>query len=404
MKKIIFFLFFIFFSQTGFTQPGCTDSQAINYEASANSNDGSCIYPTTNYMMDLVTVLGEELQENSGLIYVENELWIHNDAGNENEIYRINKATGEIEHTILIANADNEDWEDLAQDNDFIYIGDFGNNDGNRTDLRIFRIPKINLGNLIVNADVINFEFSDQTDFSQNPNNNDYDCEAFFYHNDSLHLFSKNWVNQKTRHYTVPAQPGDHIALLRDSLNAEGLITGADIDDDGVVALIGYTPSGVNFMWLLFDYQSNHFFSGNKRKISLGTGLTNSQTEGIAFTKNGNGFVSGENFTVLPPRLLRFSTSQWTDETVSIQENIVGDFIQVYPNPFNNEIRISIVEQLSVDACLVLKDIHGNELLKSVISSGENAIVLPASFLSAGWYILKIQMDEQQNYWKMVKY
>ena len=41
-----------------------------------------------------------------------------------------------------MSNIKNTDWEEISQDKDFIYIGDIGNNSGNRDDLKIYRAGK----------------------------------------------------------------------------------------------------------------------------------------------------------------------------------------------------------------------------------------------------------------------
>ncbi|MEM8907233.1 MAG: hypothetical protein AAGD05_05240, partial [Bacteroidota bacterium] len=276
----------------GWTQTGCTDPLATNYDPTAVDNDGSCVYAPTSYSLNSVALLPATLSESSGLALTTAGLWTHNDGGNAAELYRIDDTDGSIQQTITIANSMNQDWEDLAESEDYLYIGDFGNNNGDRMDLRIYRIDKSELGNAIVAAEVIEFAFSDQTDFSIQPNNHNFDCEAFFYYQDSLHLFSKNWVDNQTRHYSLPASPGSHTAILRESFDVQGLVTGADISEQGIISLIGYTGSGLNFMWLLFDYQAQQFFSGNKRRIDLGSGLTNSQTEGIVFEDQFTGYIS----------------------------------------------------------------------------------------------------------------
>ena len=192
--------FIINFSLKG--QSGCTDPQAINFDVMATDNDGSCLYGATQYQMEQRATLPEGLEEASGLAYLDGDLWTHNDGGNSNEIYRIDTLTGAILQTVLVGALENEDWEDLAQSNTHLFVGDFGNNAGNRMDLKVGRIDRNNLGNLIVSAQIINFSYSDQTDFTPLLNANDYDCEAFFFYQDSLHLFTKNWVDQQTRHYT----------------------------------------------------------------------------------------------------------------------------------------------------------------------------------------------------------
>jgi len=80
----------------------------------------------------------ESISETSGLIYYDNKLITHNDSGNAAELYEINSVNGSITRTITISNATNIDWEDIAQDDTYIYIGDIGNNSGSRTDLKFY--------------------------------------------------------------------------------------------------------------------------------------------------------------------------------------------------------------------------------------------------------------------------
>ena len=367
-------------------------------------NDGSCIYPATNFTLSNIAVLPELLNESSGLAFFNDGLWTHNDEGPD-EIYKIDQTTGEIVQTVLIANSNNKDWEDFAEDNEYLYIGDFGNNGGDRTNLRIYRVAKNALGGLIANAEKIEFSYIDQTDFTEKHNNNDYDCEAFFYHNDSLHLFTKNWVDNKTRHYTVPTIPGIHVAQLRDSLDVNGLITGADIGADGVIVLQGYTEIGLNFMWLLYDYADHHYFSGNKRRIDLGTALTNSQTEGIAFTQNGEGFISSENFNSLPPRLLSFNTRQWTEDFISLNTDISSSIdFKLFPNPFSESLSIQFFEPLKTKSELRLFNSLGQVIKQLDIEEGDTQIQLNfGTDLINGWYWFQLREGKQIYQKKILK-
>ena len=131
-------------------------------------------------------------------------------------LFALDTLDGSIRREVVLAAAQNKDWEDLTADEDFLFIGDFGNNDGSRQDLRIYRLAKDQLNqDTIFNIDTIAFAFSDQTDFTPANFNTAYDCEAFFAHSDSLHIFTKDWINQRTKHYVLPATPGNHTALLR---------------------------------------------------------------------------------------------------------------------------------------------------------------------------------------------
>lgn len=83
------------------------------------------------------------IKESSGLIFWNEKFWTHNDDTDIN-LYSFDK-TAPSEYTAYsITGTKNIEWEELQQDDEYIYIGDTGNNaNGNRTDLKILRIEKI---------------------------------------------------------------------------------------------------------------------------------------------------------------------------------------------------------------------------------------------------------------------
>lgn len=278
---------------------GCTDPQSNNYNPAATINDGSCTYSTTNLSLTTKTALSSPLlNESSGLCFINGSLWTFNDSGNSNDIYRIDTASTTVYQTVKISNATNVDWEDMTSSSDYVFVGDFGNNDGERKNLKIYRILKSDLTPTAtsVAASIINFSFSDQTTFTPLPNNHNFDCEAMIFLNDSIHLFSKNWADLQTKHYVVPNVPGTHVAQKKETYNTGFLVTGASVQNFGVISLVGYQKTGLLpvSMCLLFDYKNNLLFNGNKRKFSLSSMLTNGQVEGVAFLNNGVGFISNE--------------------------------------------------------------------------------------------------------------
>ncbi|MEO5569563.1 MAG: hypothetical protein ABIT08_09585 [Bacteroidia bacterium] len=174
---------------------GCTDPQSNNYNPLATVNNGSCTYNTTNLTLTDKTPLSTPLlDESSGLEFLDNKLWTFNDSGNPNAIYRVDTASNTVYQTVTISNSTNVDWEDMTSSKDYLFVGDFGNNNGNRQNLKIYRIDKTNLtpSATTVTSSIINFSFSDQTSFPSLPNNNNYDCESMIFYNDSIHLFSKD--------------------------------------------------------------------------------------------------------------------------------------------------------------------------------------------------------------------
>lgn len=166
---------------SGYAQiSGCTDPQAANYNPKATVNNGSCIYEDTIIAPNSSIDLPEILQETSGLLFWDTELITNNDS-DDTKLYAINPETGEITQEFDLKGTKNTDWEEITQDENFIFIGDFGNNlSGNRKDLKILRVTKSSLLANKPEIDTINFSYEDQIDFSAKPSNQtDYDCEAF---------------------------------------------------------------------------------------------------------------------------------------------------------------------------------------------------------------------------------
>lgn len=326
-------------------QPGCTDPAALNYDPAATLNDGSCQYAPASYTPVFVTFLGAAVKETSGLAIHDGLLWTHNDSGNPSLLHAVDTLTGAVIRSVFVAGAPNVDWEEITVSSTHLFIGDFGNNNGNRKDLRIFRLPLDSLSlRDTVAVDTIAFHYTDQVDFSSAANNNDFDCEAFLWMGDSLHLFTKNWVSENTRHYVLPDLPGSHSALLRDSLDTGGLVTGASRSDsgDGIV-LGGYVNQGFGFWtcfaWLLWDHAPQFPFSGNKRRIELGTALQLGQMEAVALRADGTGWLSGEAITAGPfafeARLSRFDLTPFfgLSSTTHPGTASLRQALRVWPNP-----------------------------------------------------------------------
>lgn len=265
-----------------------------------------------NLMPSIIEKLDASLNETSGLAYINNRLFSINDEDNSAKIQEINPLNGSLIREISIENASNKDWEDLAQSETHLFIGDFGNNRGVRKDLTILKVPISDLlSSTSVMAEKIEFFFADQVDFSGATETNNFDCESFFYLNNQLHLFTKNWGDNKTRHYIIKEEISNQKVLPIEEFNTQGLITGADISDDGKkIVLLGYENKGIisqSFICLISDFSGTQFFNGNTRKTFLGSPSILSQTEGVIFRSDSEIFISGEriNFSgiTIPPKL-----------------------------------------------------------------------------------------------------
>jgi len=240
--------------------------------------------------------LADDLKEISGLLMYDDLFWGFNDSGGKAKIYGFD-SRGTIVKEIEIANADNHDWESIAQDQQFFYVGDFGNNNGNRKNLQILKIPKSAIGEANeqhVDAEIIQFNYARQTQFGYPHLSTPFDCEALMEHNNALYIFSKNWAEQTTSSYKIPKESGSHTVTAIDTFNVGGMITGADLSSDkSTLALLGYVNYHA-FIWLFTNFEGDDFFGGNSQLIRL-PNLDDAQTEGICFAGNDTLLISCEN-------------------------------------------------------------------------------------------------------------
>jgi hypothetical protein len=298
MKKAILILLLSFTS--AYSQiSGCTDVLAKNFNPNATQNDGSCGYASVKIKPESSLKLNDSLIETSGLLTFNNLLWTHNDHY-DTTIYGMD-FNGKIQRKIKLKKAINTDWEEIAQDSSYLYIGDFGNNaQGNRRDLQILRIEKKSFLMSQPVIDTISFSYSDQTDLDlKKGNTTDYDCEAFVVSNDSIYLFTKQWTQSKSNIYVLSKKPGNHIAQFKTTLNVEGLITGATLlkNKKGIV-LCGYTKTLQPFLYLIYDLKKYNFLTANQRRIKLS--LPFHQIESITTADGKLFYLTNESFVRKP--------------------------------------------------------------------------------------------------------
>ena len=249
-------------------------------------------------VIGLKFVLPSALKESSGLCYTEGNLWSFGDGGNPNEVYKIDTSTGAILQVVQIENLKNIDWEDITADSSFIYIGDFGNNYGNRKDLKIIRIKKSDLNPgksfLSIQGEAIEFSYADQVNFDKTFST-DYDCESLIAIGSELYVFTKDGIDFKTRCYKIPKQPGTYQVSPISTFDTKGKITAAAFNPvTKEIALMGYMNKKVgSFIWFLNGYQNDDFFGGRNTRITIGS-AKDWQTEGLDYISADRLFMSCE--------------------------------------------------------------------------------------------------------------
>lgn len=247
-----------------------------------------------NYKIQKLEI-SDKLKEISSLEYLNGYFWGNNDSGGKPELYKIDSKTGQIVQTVEIANTENIDWEEISFGDSYVFIADTGNNQGSRKDLKIYYFPLNELdseSNIIkIEPREIEFIFEEQKNFNPGNKMTNFDCEAFFFYNGKLHLFTKEWSNLETTHYTLEIKPGKQFAKKIETFKTNYLVTGATIDDNPIsntygFYLIGYTLDGISFIsgFSLPKQKTDILFSDKTTKFNLPLGYVPQlgQTEGIA--------------------------------------------------------------------------------------------------------------------------
>lgn len=202
-----------------------------------------------------------------------------NDSEGGPDLFEIN-LKGELLRVINLPDLVNNDWEDLSSASDgTLFIGDVGNNGNGRDSVQIYVLnPKSEP------VGTIKFAYS----ISEGNSTGRENCEAFFYHDESLYLFSKadNINGGIARLYRLPARPGNYVAELIDEIAIKGQVTSADI-----------SPNGDTFV--LLTYGKLLFFDIKHGKIDFKSPATclklvRKQTEAVMFLNKHDLLITNE--------------------------------------------------------------------------------------------------------------
>lgn len=271
-----------------------------------------------NLPLTTISSVPAAISETSGLVATApNKLWSHNDSGGDPKLYCFD-TTGTLLRTLVVKNAINSDWEEITSDGQGrFYIGDFGNNNNNRTNLRIYRIPPPDnvVGDSVV-AEVIDFDYPDQAAFPPPDSLKKFDMEAMVALGDSLYLFSKNRTDPFdgfTRSYRLPQAPGSYTAELIDSFYCgqgsmiQYWVTAAALSPNGEHLVLLSSDK----CWMFSCFSGSDFFGGSNVEI----GFSLSQKEAISWRDDQVAYITDELVSgVFGGKLYRGDFSLWTAE------------------------------------------------------------------------------------------
>lgn len=241
--------------------------------------------------LQFVAELPGKINECSGIVsYGDDSIWLIEDSGNDDALYQVN-FQGDLLTDLEVDGGANQDWEDLTRDYEGnLYIGDLGNNSGNRKGFTIHKLPdpRKEKGDKIPAEDI---------DFEYPEDDNDYtpDAEALFYYNDNLYVITRNRGRPFTgvaRIFKLPAQPGEYIAEYVGSFTTceerrSCQVTAAEVSPDGnTLAILG---SGK--LWLVKDFGGPGTIEGRLHTIEIGA---TTQLESICFKNNDTLLLADE--------------------------------------------------------------------------------------------------------------
>lgn len=217
------------------------------------------------------------LSEDSGVIASRtytNLFWTHTDGGKKPILHAINREGISLAEFPVAASV--HDWEDIAIDDKHrLYLGDIGNNDALRKEIRVYRIaepdPRKNGKRLKVGR-TWRLRFPDKP----------FDCESLFVFDHSGYVVSKVFDNAQATLYRFSLDAQTEPAVLEKvcKLAVTAPITGADISPDGrKLALVSHGAA------YLFQIDGRIERAGSVRPFHVKVG--NQRMEGCTFVPEG---------------------------------------------------------------------------------------------------------------------
>lgn len=351
----------------------------------------------------IISTLPSILSENSGmLISNENAIWLHNDGGDSAKLYLID-TFGTVLKTILVSNVNNVDWEDITYDNQGrVYIGEFGNNNNSRQDLKVYRIPHPDSisGNTVV-AETIEYYYPEQTAFPPSNSEKKYDTEAMIHFQDSLYFFTKDRTSSPHEGYTwlyqISADTGTHAAILLDSFQTNQIsyifeVTGAALSpNQEQLALLG-----ANRVWWFTGFTGNRFFDGMVQTVSLNS---TSQKEALDFIDNQRLYFSNESSIFGSAQLGELDLTSLITGNALVVEEAVINHVFAYPNPTDTQLNLEFELYKPAKVALKLLDVKGKvaqQFSSEILSAGKQLLNLSIDKLPTGVYFLQLKCGQQE--------
>ena len=233
--------------------------------------------------------LPAELAETSGLYCADqNSLYTLNDSGNKPILYQLN-VLGEIQQQLEVG-AKNRDWEALTGDDEHVYIGDIGNNNGKRKFVEILVLDKKLSDPKVLRTLRVTYlnNAIDKNEYL----NHDFDAEALVSVDDKLILLSKSWQSTHLQIYELSkTELNQKVQPIATVEGLPGVVTGVDYNKlTREFIVVGYSLQGFG-SFLPFIAKLDRQY-----KVLASYPLSGfNQVEGVCVSPNGEVWISQES-------------------------------------------------------------------------------------------------------------
>lgn len=341
------------------------------------------------------------LYESSGLIMLKDSTLVSiNDSGNEPILFFLD-FNGTIQRQVFVTNG-NTDWEAITTDanQQYLYIGDFGNNRNSRVNLKILRLEMSQVLELdTVTAAEISFSYPQQSTFPPTPNSLFFDAEALIVWNQELYIFTKNRkepFDGRSLVYKLPTRPGNFSAQLVDSLMFPGFrftnwITDAALhpSKSRLALLAG------NRVFLFFDFPQNEFSNGAFFEWELPISM---QFEGITWATTEKLLVSCESSKLGDAALFELDISV----LVTYHDSSRRAEVVIPEKIFKDSVSIALNLTVAANVYYELFDVQGLRMAYGKLGfypkgSSTNSFLPNSTLIRNGSYLLNVIVGDRPH-------
>lgn len=294
MKKLLILLLIVSFSCK--KKPNPTPVSSDNFENAA----------------DLGIIDNQEIDEASGLIASQQNkgyLWTHNDSGDENRIFLIDK-NGKGLFQFNLDGASNRDWEAISiasfAEGSYLYIAEIGDNNAQYESCAIYKVPEPTISsntpvmNTLKNVQKITFKYPDGA--------RDAECMLIDQQSKDIYILSKREKNQRLYRLPYPqsftqtmtAEFVEEVSFSSGSNQAFYITDGCISSDNQEILIKNYLQV---FHW---RRQNNESIPTTIKRTAKTLPYTpEPQGEGICFSSDGSSFytISEKSDNNIPVRL-----------------------------------------------------------------------------------------------------